>query len=127
MSLVLMVVYNGIRILMTGDIDQEGEEKVINALDDKEKGDLKCDVLKVPHHGSKYSMGGSFKEYTNPDCAVIQVGKNNFGHPSSSVLEKCMERDIIVFRNDLQGAIGIQRKNGAVKNLWIKTMITTEL
>lgn len=127
MSLVLMVVYNGIRILMTGDIDQEGEEKVINALDDKEKGDLKCDVLKVPHHGSKYSMGGSFIEYTNPDCAVIQVGKNNFGHPSSSVLEKCMERDIIVFRNDLQGAIGIQRKNGAAENLWIKTMITTEL
>jgi len=127
MSLVMMVVYNGIRILMTGDIDQDGEEAVMDAFEDKNKEVLKCDILKVPHHGSKYSMGSSFIEYTNPNCGIIQVGKNNFGHPSSCVLEKCMERDIIVFRNDLHGAVGIQSKNRAGEDLWIKTMITTEL
>jgi competence protein ComEC len=71
-------------------------------------------------------MGESFIEGTNPKCGVIQVGKNNFGHPSSSVLEKCLERDIIVFRNDLQGAIGVGINSREADNLWIKTMITSE-
>ena len=124
MSLVLMVVYDGIRILMTGDIDQDGEKDLIRVLDNM--NDLHCDILKVPHHGSKYSMGESFIETANPKCAVIQVGKNNFGHPSSSVLEKCLERDIIVFRNDLQGAIGVEVNSRETDNLWIKTMITSE-
>ncbi len=124
MSLVLMVVYDGIRILMTGDIDQDGEKDLIRNL--YNISDLNCDILKVPHHGSKYSMGESFIEGTNPKCGVIQVGKNNFGHPSSSVLEKCLERDIIVFRNDLQGAIGVGINSREADNLWIKTMITSE-
>lgn len=125
MSLVMMVVYNGIKILITGDIDQKGETAVINAMENIQ--DLECHILSVPHHGSKYSTGSDFILSTKPDCAVIQVGKNNFGHPSSSVLEKCLERDIMVFRNDLHGAVGIQGENWDGQNLWVRTMITPEL
>ena len=125
MSLVIMVVYEGLKIMMTGDIDQNGEKGVVGAVENI--GDLECNILKVPHHGSKYSMGDGFIGYTNPDCAVIQVGKNNFGHPSSCVLEKCHERDIMVFRNDLHGAIGFQGRNWDGQNLWVRTMITKDL
>ncbi len=125
MSLVLMVIYDGVKILMTGDIDKEGEKNVVNST--YKIQDLNCDILKVPHHGSKYSMSEFFLNHTSPQCAVIQVGKNNFGHPSSAVLEKCLEKDIMVFRNDLQGAIGIKIENRETQNLWVKTMITNAL
>ena len=39
---------------------------------------------------------------------VIQVGKNNYGHPDKTLIEKCLKKGIMVYRNDKDGAIGIK-------------------
>lgn len=82
---------------------------------------LKTDILKVGHHGSKYSSCDDFLDAVSPDLAVIQVSKGNtYGHPTPEVLERLSSRSIRVYRNDLMGAVGFRIRNG---NLKVKTMI----
>lgn len=89
----------GIKILMTGDIDKDGENYFSS------KYNLKCDILKVAHHGSKYSTSPDFLKRTNPKIAVIQVGKNNYGHPTIETLQMLKKFNLNIRRNDLEGAI----------------------
>jgi len=103
-SLLLRIYYRGLTVLMTGDLGFEGERAAM----DQHKSDpgvLRADVLKVGHHGSRYSTGDGFLAAVDPKIAVFQVGKNNFGHPHPSVIEKCLEKGIIIYRNDLNGAV----------------------
>jgi len=72
---------------------------------------LKCDILKVAHHGSKSSSSEAFLDAARPRLAVIQCGLNNFyGHPHKQTLERLEERSIKVLRTDLNGAVGIDIK-----------------
>ncbi|HWQ79031.1 MAG TPA: DNA internalization-related competence protein ComEC/Rec2 [Anaerovoracaceae bacterium] len=103
-SLLLKVYYRGITVMMTGDLGFEGEQEVLGLYED-DAGALDVDVLKVGHHGSRYSTGNAFLGAVNPEAAVFQVGKNNYGHPHSSVIEKCLKNGIIIYRNDLSGAV----------------------
>ena len=82
--------------------------------DRNEMEKLRADVLKVGHHGSKTSSAAAFLDAVSPQIAVIQVGKNNYGHPSPAALERLTARGVPVFRNDVHGAIGLQfqGKNG---------------
>ncbi len=123
-SLVLRVECKGVSLLMTGDIDQKGEEVLLIEY----QGDslLHHDILKIAHHGSRFSTGQRFLKEIDPVLAVIQVGKNNFGHPHPTVIEKCLEQDIMVLRNDLSGAIGIGIPRDGNKQLWIETMLSSE-
>ncbi len=102
--LFMKVYYKGLTVMMTGDIGMEGEEEIMDYYHNDPKI-LDVDVLKVGHHGSKYSTGNQFLEAVNPKIAVFQVGKNNFGHPHPSVIEKCTEKGIMIHRNDFDGAI----------------------
>lgn len=88
-------------ILFTGDIGIKTEEKLV------ESGmDLDCDILKVAHHGSKYSSSAEFIEACSPEAAVISVGKNNFyGHPTPETLERLDSYGCEVFRTDREGAV----------------------
>ena len=74
-SLIFKVHINGITMLITGDIGEEGE----HALVERYRGTdvLDCDVLKVCHHGSRYSSTKEFLEAVSPEVALIGVGKNN--------------------------------------------------
>lgn len=111
-SLIFRLNYKGVTVLLTGDIDKEGEQALVEQYG---KG-LKCNILKVAHHGSKYSSSDSFLDAVNPEIAVFQVGKNNYGHPNYEVVEKFKSRTHFVFRNDESGAIGIQIKDsGTIK------------
>ena len=101
---VFMIYYNNHKILITGDLDSLGERKMVEYY--KGTSVLKADILKIGHHGSKYSTCDAFLEVVNPTFAVIQVGKNNYGHPDSKVIEKCKEKGIIVLRNDTHGCVG---------------------
>jgi len=83
LSLVLMVEICDRRILLTGDITQDGEMRLLGRYGDE----LKSDVLKVAHHGSKYSSIEAFIEAVRPQEAVISCGINNYGHPADRVLE----------------------------------------
>lgn len=100
-SLVLRVNVKGSSVLMTGDIDEKGEKTLIADTD------IKADILKIAHHGSRYSSCEKFIAVAAPKIAVIQVGKNTYGHPSEEVIKRLEEHKITVLRNDEQGAVGI--------------------
>jgi competence protein ComEC len=115
-NLLMKLNYYGITIMMTGDLTGEDEAKIIN-----EEKDLKADILKVPHHGSRHSSTADFIKAVNPDIAIIQVGKNNFGHPNPAVVENYLKQDIMLFRTDQDGAVLIDI--GADRTLRMMTML----
>jgi competence protein ComEC len=91
-----------------GDLDQQGEEEIV-----KRFPNLKIDVLKVGHHGSKTSSSELFLMHYKPKVALISVGeKNRFGHPHQEVIEKLTKIDATIFRTDLQGEISYHFFNG---------------
>jgi len=116
-SLIIKVSYLNRTVLMTGDLGFEGEQSLMNSIENSKK--LHCDVLKVGHHGSAYSTSEEFINAVSPSLAVIQVGKNNFGHPASRVIELFQKYDIILARNDLDGAVFLD--NLSSKTIKIET------
>jgi competence protein ComEC len=86
--------------LFTGDISIKVEKEIIN-------DNISADILKIPHHGSKYSSSKDFIEKVNPLVAVIQVGKNSYGHPTNEVLTLLSNFGIRTLRNDINGDIKI--------------------
>jgi competence protein ComEC len=67
--------------------------------------DLNCDVLKVGHHGSKYSSTTAFLNAVNAEYGVICVGSNSYGHPTSDALNRLSAAGVSVYRTDLNGNI----------------------
>ncbi|MDD5551949.1 MAG: MBL fold metallo-hydrolase [Candidatus Pacebacteria bacterium] len=94
-SIVGKLIFEETSFLFTGDISDKIEEKLIldNFL-------LKSDILKVAHHGSKYSTSDKFLAEIIPGVAVISVGKNSYGHPTREVLERLEKYDIKTLRTD---------------------------
>jgi competence protein ComEC len=78
-SVVFLLSYGQFDALFPGDISSKVESQLI--LNDIE-------VLKVPHHGSKYSTSQEFLEKTDPKLAIISGGQNRFGHPTDEVLDR---------------------------------------
>jgi len=103
-SLVIRVHLGKYRILMTGDIDTQTENEVLAV---QRTGNIEADILKIGHHGSKFSTSDTFLEAVNPQVAVFLTGKNNYGHPDISIIEKCREKGIMIYRTDKDGAIGL--------------------
>lgn len=97
-SIVLKLSFGSFDALLTGDISTKVESQL--DLEDVE-------VLKVAHHGSKYSTSKEFLEQTQPELAVISVGKNPFGHPTSEVIERIGELGIKLLRTDEEGEIEV--------------------
>jgi len=110
-SLIMKVRYSGFSVLMTGDINFEGERRLMEANEGKRNA-LKSDLLKIAHHGSKYGSSEEFLAAVSPDITVFQVGKNSFGHPTAEVIEKCNNINADIYRNDEHGAIGVFLKKG---------------
>ena len=91
-------------ILFTGDIGQLTEAQLI-----EESADLDCDILKVAHHGSKYSSSDHFIAVCSPTIAVISVGAHNFyGHPAPATLERLEKAGCTIFRTDQEGAVVLE-------------------
>lgn len=70
--------------------------------------DLHTQVLKLPHHGSRYSFDAAFAERVQPQAVVVSVGRNSFGHPDKAVLDFWQQRGVFLYRTDRQGAITLQ-------------------
>lgn len=98
-SLVLRLDHDRFCALFTGDIPANIESE-INGLG-------QCDVLKVAHHGSKYSTSQEFLEKIRAKLAVISVGKNSFGHPTPEVIERLSNLAIKILRTDQNGEVEI--------------------
>ena len=114
LNTVYMLYYKGVKIMLTGDLVEADELDMINYY--KSTDVLKCDILKVAHHGSRYSSNEKFIEAANPRIAVIQVGENNtYGHPNAGVIRRFEKRGIKVYRNDKEGAIGVDISRKEIK------------
>ena len=94
-SIVVMMEYGSFKFLFTGDIGEEVETQLVSS-----GKDLSCDVLKVGHHGSKYSSTASFLSATGADYGVICVGSNSYGHPTTEALNRLSAAGISVYRTD---------------------------
>jgi competence protein ComEC len=97
-------------ILLTADIG-DNVEKYLVAHDT-----IHSDILKVGHHGSRYSSSQAFLEAVLPKVAVIGVGENHYGHPAPGTVEHL--RKYVgnnVFRTDLQGNIRMTFENGKIQ------------
>lgn len=86
--------------LFTGDIGFAIEKQL-------EKENIYADVLKIAHHGSKYSSSEDFLRNVLPKFAVIEVGENNYGHPTDEVLARLNNFGIETLRTDQDGDIKI--------------------
>lgn len=118
-SVVALLKYNDKKILFTGDIEAEAENVILATYPN-----LRADIIKIPHHGSRFSSTDQFLEQIDPQIAAIQVGKNLFGHPHNEVLEKLNKNNSYVFRNDENGAIIITIDREKIS---IKTTLETSL
>ncbi|QHI73345.1 DNA internalization-related competence protein ComEC/Rec2 [Aminipila terrae] len=87
--LVMKITLEGVSVIMTGDIDTTGEKQIIES---NSVNNLKADVLKVAHHGSRYGSSAAFLQAVRPHIAVIQVGKNTYGHPNEKTLQNLKQR-----------------------------------
>ncbi len=100
-SLVFRLVYGKVSVLFTGDISRTVEGQLL-----KHPERLACTVLKVPHHGSRYSSSIPFLRATAPQLAVISAGyRNSFRLPAAETLANLRELGIRVCRTDLDGTV----------------------
>mgnify|MGYP001569822700 CR=1 FL=1 len=98
----------GIKALFTSDIGAEQEKVLI------EKYNLDLDILKVAHHGSKFSTSQDFLIKTQPKIAVIEVGKNSYGHPTAEVLNRLVSIGAKILRTDQLGTVKLEVKEGKI-------------
>jgi len=109
-SLVLLLEYLGRKVLLTGDMEKEEMQQI------EQRGLYwDADVIEIPHHGSKGSLNPLWFEQINPLAVVISVGPNSFGHPAPEVLEYWQDRNVPVFRTDIQGTIRLEIDNQGLR------------
>ena len=92
---------NGYNFLITGDAPKKIETQII-----KDYPNLKCDYLKVGHHGSKTSTSDEFINTIKPKEAIISCGyKNKYGHPNKETIQILNKYNVKIRRTDLEGTI----------------------
>lgn len=96
------------RILFTGDIDKKIEDYLTG------KYDLDIDVLKVSHHGSRFSSDSEFLKEATPEISVIEVGKNSYGHPTEQTLNRLASIGSQIFRTDRDGVVKLAISDGEI-------------
>lgn len=113
-SLVMKFENEEVKILFTGDIDKKIENYLIK------NHDLSVDVLKVSHHGSKFSTSREFLMEAAPKISIIGVGKNSYGHPTAEVLARLAAIGSQIFRTDKNGTIKLVIDNKKINILKTK-------
>jgi competence protein ComEC len=109
-SIVLLVRYGEKSLLLTGDLEKLGEAAVL-----REGVNLKSDVVKVAHHGSRTSSIEAFVAATRPTLAIISVGRTSmFGHPHSDVVERWRATGAQIMTTGQRGAISISTNGRAL-------------
>ena len=106
-SILARLVFGQESFLLTGDLPEEEEKKLL-----QNNVNLATTILKVAHHGSKYANTNEFLEKVHPRSAIISVGKNNrFGHPTAETLDRLKLNKINIFRTDELGDIEYDCEN----------------
>ncbi|MFN3430908.1 MAG: ComEC/Rec2 family competence protein, partial [Candidatus Sericytochromatia bacterium] len=83
-SIITKWTYGSFSVLMTGDVEAEGLDRLV-----KSGANLQSTVLKVPHHGSRYTMNAAFLARVKPKVAVVSAGKgNDYKHPHKEAMTR---------------------------------------
>lgn len=102
-SVVIKLEFKNFDAIFTGDLTCVGEAEIL-----KKEGNLKSELLKVGHHGSKGSSCNPFLEKIGPELAIIQVGiDNKFNHPSYDAISRISKFTNIILQTDKLGTISI--------------------
>lgn len=104
-SCVLKINYFEQSILLTGDIHQSVERKLV-----KQYGAaLESDILLAPHHGSQTSSSQEFVEHIQPQYVIFSAGVHNrYRHPHARIVDRFSKRDIHTLSTAVNGAISFQ-------------------
>lgn len=113
-SMILSISYGELDLLLTGDVEGQGEE-ILTEMLTKE-----YEILKVAHHGSRNSTGEAFLNKTSPILAVISAGKDNlYGHPHPETMKRLEEKGVFTLCTLRSGAIILKLRGKDVANLKI--------
>jgi len=105
-SIVLRLDYGDFSMLFMGDAEAQTEQRLLG-----KDVQLKANVIKVAHHGSKYATSEEFIKRVKPEAAIVSDGAwNRYGHPAQVVLDRLKAANAKVYRTDLQGEITITTK-----------------
>lgn len=95
-SLVLRIVHGEVAILLTGDVEEEGEALLVES-----ERSLRANLLKAPHHGSRTSSSPAFLDKVRPEHVVFCVGhRNQFGFPHPEVVDRYRQAGCQLHRTD---------------------------
>ena len=110
-SLVLELRFGAFGMLLTGDVEAEGEEALLKS------GRLgQCQILKAAHHGSKNSGSEAFLEKVRPAVAIISAGVGNrYGHPHRETLERLSEAGCSVCSTQVSGAVTVVSDGNSIR------------
>ena len=108
-SLVLRIDHGSKSFLFMADAEKEAENAMLKA-----GSNIKADVLKVGHHGSKSSSSDNFLKAVSPSIAIISVGENSYGHPSDKVLQSLTNLGANIRRTDELGNIIVKSDGSTV-------------
>ena len=118
-SIVLRLRFGERSILLTGDIEKQAERSLLES-----QQNLRADVVKVPHHGSKTSSTEDFVSATAPQFAIISVGRHSmFGHPHKEVVQRWQSHGATILTTGECGTITITTDG---KDLRLKRFIEPE-
>lgn len=109
-SLVLKLEALGRTMLFTADIGEKAEQDILQS-----SGDLKCDILKVSHHGSGKNTGEEFLSHVQPRFAVVSVGVNNYALPSVQTLSRLEAVGAAILRTDKSGTVSFKITEEEIK------------
>ncbi len=95
--------------LFTCDISSNIEDILVK------KYNLASDILKVPHHGSRFSSSANFLSAVSPKVSIIEVGKNTYGHPTPDALKRLSNSASLIFTTKDNGTILVEPINNLLK------------
>ena len=100
-SLVFRLAYGAFSMIFCADAGFEAEQRMLSG-----RNELQSSVLKVGHHGSRYSTSEDFLERVHPGLALISSGAGNrFGLPSVRTVDLLRSKGIPLYRTDRDGTI----------------------
>ena len=111
--IVLAVSYREFDCLLTGDVVGRGEDNLTELL---RRAGKQFEVLKVAHHGSKYSTPEEFLDIVWPEISIISCGADNrYGHPHAALLRRLRGCGTRILRTDECGEIAVQTDGESVR------------
>lgn len=112
-SIVTRAVYGQNSFLNMGDAESISENEILS------KGyELRSDIIKIGHHGSKTSTSAEFYSRINPAYSIVSVGKDNkYDHPDQEIMDR-ISLNSIVYRTDLDGTVSFSSENGEKVSVW---------